>query len=89
MQGSKIKNEKRLRRSEVWKMGTIPLDLVRSDLQGPMSVSLLPGAKYFVPLLNDASGIYILMFLPHKNQDGNYFKKKIREAERFTGRTIK
>lgn len=44
------------------------LDIVHSDLCGPMSVDSIGGAKYFLIFVDDHSRKMFIFFIKHKNE---------------------
>ena len=65
------------------------LDLVYSDVCGPIDVESLGGNKYFVTFINDASRKLWVYFLKTKDQVFEHFKKFHAMAEREKGKLLK
>ena len=65
------------------------LDMVYSDVCGPMEVETLGGSKYFVTFIDDASRKVWVYFLKRKDQVFQYFKKFHAMVERSTGKPLK
>jgi len=65
------------------------LEVIHSDLCGPMSVNSNGGARYFVTFIDDFSRWCETHFLKSKDQVLNAFKDFKSRAETFTGRKIK
>jgi len=68
---------------------TRPLELLHTDLCGPMPISSIGGNDYFVTLLDDYSGLAIVMPLAAKSQTATAVKDIITLLENQTGRTLK
>lgn len=66
-----------------------PLDLVHSDLCGPMPVPSLGGRKYFISFIDDFSRKVWVCFLKEKSEAFQAFKKFKAEVENIAGRSIK
>jgi len=65
------------------------LDLVHSDLCGPMSVSSVGGAKYFLTFIDDHSRKIYIYFLKNKSEVLEKFKSFKVFVEKQSGRKIK
>lgn len=65
------------------------LDLVHSDLCGPMSVESIGGAKYFITFIDDHSRKMFLYFIKNKSNAYNKFKEFKALVENQTGHKIK
>ncbi|KAL0270911.1 UNVERIFIED_CONTAM: hypothetical protein PYX00_008181 [Menopon gallinae] len=65
------------------------LDLVHSDICGPMKVRSLGGAKYFVTFIDDCSRYTEVYMLKNKSEVLEKFKIFKARAENITGRKIK
>lgn len=65
------------------------LDLVHTDICGPMETTSIGGARYFLLFVDDYSRITFVYFLKHKNEALKYFKIFKAQVENQTKRTIK
>ena len=65
------------------------LDLVHSDVCGPIEVESLGGSKYFLTFIDDASRKVCVYFLRTKYHVFQYFKEFHAMVERETGRSLK
>ncbi|KMQ84418.1 retrovirus-related pol polyprotein from transposon tnt 1-94 [Lasius niger] len=65
------------------------LEIVYSDVCGPMRIASYSGAKYFVTFIDDKSRWCEVIFVKNKNDVLNAFKKYKAAAETLTGRKIK
>ena len=65
------------------------LDLVHSDLCGPMEVDSIAGSKYFVTFIDDYSRQVFVYFLSFKSEVFEAFKSFEAMVTRQTGRNIK
>lgn len=65
------------------------LEVVHSDLCGPMESKSLGGARYFLLFVDDASRMSFVYFLKEKNQALKYFKEYQSLVEKQTGNKIK
>ena len=65
------------------------LQLVHSDVCGPMSVASLGGARYFVTFTDDYSRMCYVYFLKHKSEVFQKFKEFHTEVCNLTGKTLK
>lgn len=65
------------------------LDLIHSDLCGPMSVNSIDGAQYFLTFIDDYSRKMEVYFLKNKNKVLNYFKIFKAFVEKQSGYKIK
>lgn len=66
-----------------------PLDLVHSDVCGPMQVSSYGGARYFVTFTDDHSRMSHVYFMKTKNQVFEKFQEYKALVENQTGKRIK
>jgi hypothetical protein len=66
-----------------------PLELVHSDLCGPMSETSLGGSSYFISFIDDYSRKCWVYFLKEKSEAFNVFKEFKAEVERYSGSLIK
>lgn len=65
------------------------LEMVHSDVCGPMEVETLGGSRYFVTFIDDASRKVWVYFLKTKDQVLQYFKRFHAMVERQTGKPLK
>ena len=65
------------------------LDLIHSDICGPMSTRALSGAKYFVTFIEDHSRKTWIYFLKNKDEVFSQFKEFKALVENLTGKQIK
>jgi len=65
------------------------LQLIHSDVCGPMSVGSLGGARYFVTFTDDYSRFSYVYFLKHKSEVFEKFKEFHAEVTNFTDNRIK
>jgi len=65
------------------------LELVHSDVYGPMPVSSVGGNRYFVTFTDDCTRYTAVYFMSQKNEVLKYFKEFHREAELVTGNKLK
>ena len=65
------------------------LELVHSDLCGPMKTASLGGAKYFVTFIDDFSRKVWIYLLKDKSKTFEAFKEFKQEAENESGLKIK
>lgn len=72
--------------SEESKLATKILDFVQTDIQGPMKINSYGGAKYFMPLMDNASGLSLVRFMSRKSEDENTIKTMIKKLETRTGK---
>jgi Reverse transcriptase (RNA-dependent DNA polymerase)/gag-polypeptide of LTR copia-type/Integrase core domain len=68
---------------------TKPLELIHSDLCGPMSTPSIGGFRYFIIFVDDYSRYTVIAFLRNKSEALEEFKKFSHRAERLTGEKIK
>lgn len=68
---------------------TEPLEIVHTDLCGPMSVESLGGAKYFMAITDDWSRFTVTYFLHLKSEAFDKFVEYISYAQRATGRQLR
>lgn len=85
----KSRRHPRPARSEESKNETKVLDLVHCDVQGPISIDCASGARYFIPLLDDASGLSMVRLLRSKDGSAAALKEMIAQMEKTTGRSVK
>jgi len=65
------------------------LDIIHSDICGPMRTESKSGAKYFATFIDDYSRWCDVFFLSKKSEILNVFKRFKAQAENLTGRKIK
>ncbi|KRX55804.1 Retrovirus-related Pol polyprotein from transposon TNT 1-94 [Trichinella sp. T9] len=65
------------------------LELVHSDICGPMQVTSVGGARYFLSFIDDFSRKSFVYFLKHKNEALPKFKDFIAVVERQTSKRVK
>lgn len=65
------------------------LDLVHTDICGPMETTSIGGARHFLLFVDDYSRITFIYFLKHKNEVLKYFKIFKAQVENQTKRAIK
>ncbi|UYV78679.1 hypothetical protein LAZ67_16002366, partial [Cordylochernes scorpioides] len=66
-----------------------PLELVHTDICGPMPVISIGGSAYFLTFIDDYSRKITLFCLKHKNEVLKHFESYLARAERETGRKLK
>lgn len=65
------------------------LDIVHTDICGPMENVSIGGSRYFLLFVDDHSRMTFVYFLKHKNQALKYFKIFKAQVENQTKKTIK
>lgn len=65
------------------------LDLIHSDLCGPMSTQSIGGARYFLTFIDDHSRKQFVYFLKNKNEVNKYFAQFKAKVENQLGKKIK
>lgn len=70
-------------------MPTKILELLHTDLAGSMKIPLLSVSKYFMPLMDDSSGLSLVRFLKKKDKAAGALKKRITEIENRANSTVK
>lgn len=65
------------------------LEIIHSDLCGPMRTASIGGAKYVLTLTDDASKWTEVRFLRHKDECLEYFKEFLTSIENLKGKKIK
>ncbi len=65
------------------------LDLIHSDIWGPMKTASLKGAKYFLSFIDDFSRVVFVYFLRYKSEAYEKFKEFEALVTNMTGKTIK
>ncbi|GBN82325.1 Retrovirus-related Pol polyprotein from transposon TNT 1-94 [Araneus ventricosus] len=65
------------------------LELIHADLCGPIQPESYGGAKYFMVLVDDFSGMYFTYFLKNKNEEFDIFSQFKAKYENLTDKRIK
>ena len=65
------------------------LDVLHSDVCGPMQITSDGGANYVLTFIDDKSRITVVYFLKNKPEVLSNFKEYIQMAENFTGQKLK
>ena len=65
------------------------LDLVHTDLCGPMSTSARGGYEYFITFIDDYSRYGYIYLMHHKSETFKIFKEYKAEVENLHGKSIK
>ena len=65
------------------------LELIHSDVCGPMNVASVGGSLYYVSFTDDYSGFTKVFMLKHKSEVFDRFSEYIAYAENFTGKKLK
>ena len=65
------------------------LDLVHSDVCGPLEVQSIGGAKYFITFIDDHSNWSVVYPMHHKSESFQRYKMFAQLAQTHTGRKIK
>ena len=65
------------------------LELVHSDVCGPMSISSLGGSRYFVTFIDDYSHYTQVYFIKHKSEVLEKFKEYVNHVTNATGKQVK
>lgn len=68
---------------------TVPLELVHSDICGPLTVSSYDGFKYFITFIDDATRFTVVQLLRARSEAMTAFIGFKRGAEKQTGRWVK
>ena len=66
-----------------------PLDLVHSDICGPLEIQSIGGAKYFITFIDDHTNWSVVYPMSKKSDTFHYFKIFAQLAHTHTGRKIK
>ena len=66
-----------------------PVDLIHSDVCGPMKVPSLSGARYFVTFIDDYSRYIVIKLMKSKAEVMQHFMDYHTWATNFTGNTMK
>lgn len=85
----KSRRHLRTTKSEESKNATKALSLAHCDVQGPISNDCASGARYIIPLLDDASRLLIVLLLRSKDGSGAALKDMIAQMEKTTGCSVK
>ena len=65
------------------------LDLVHTDLYGPISISTRGGYEYFITFIDDYSRYGYIYLMRHKSEAFEKFKEYKAEVENHRGNSIK
>ena len=65
------------------------LDLLHTDLCGPMSTSTRGGYEYFITFIDDYSRYRYIYLMRHKSETFDKFKEYKAEVENLHGKSIK
>jgi len=68
---------------------TFPLEIIHSDVCGPMPVSSPSGSRYFVVFKDEYTGYRVVHTMRHKSEVPDFWKQYVAMAERQTGLKIK
>ena len=85
----KSKRKSRSSKPEDEKEKTEVLALLHCDIQGPITNPSQSGFRYFVPLLDDASGLSMITMVKRKSEVAKVVKDMIQKMERLTGKVVK
>lgn len=66
-----------------------PLELIHTDLCGPMKTEAIGGVRYFMLCIDDYTRMTWAFFLKHKHEALSHFKHFRNAVENMTGRRIK
>ena len=66
-----------------------PLELIHSDVCGPMNVKARGGYEYFITFIDDYSRYGYVYLMQHKSDTFEKFKEYRAEVENQLGKTIK
>ncbi|KAM1631761.1 hypothetical protein ACFX13_019901 [Malus domestica] len=75
-------------KGKVWRASQ-PLELIHSDICGPMQITTLRGNKFFLTFIDDHTRMCWVFFLQHKSQVFNIFKRFKSMVELQSGYQIK
>ena len=78
---SKSTRGTRPRASEESRQATKRLELVHTVIVGPMKRPSLRGSRYFIPLMDDASGVSLVRFLKEKSEATTAVQEMINQLE--------
>eukprot|EP00794_Sanderia_malayensis_P007838 gene7838-biopygen6374 len=65
------------------------LEIIHSDVCGPMTTNSVGGSKYFITFTDDFSRLSKIYFMRSKNEAFEKFKEYAKLVENFTGKRIK
>ena len=65
------------------------LDLIHTDLYGPMNISARGGYEYFITFIDDYSRYGYIYLMHHKSEAFEKFKEYKAEVENHRGKSIK
>ena len=65
------------------------LDLVHTDIYGPMSTSVRGDYEYFISFIDDYSRYGYIYMMHHKSEAFDKFKEYKAEVEKYRGKSIK
>lgn len=85
----KSRLQPRPQRSNESKNSTYVLDLVYCDMQGPISNPGMTGARYFIPLLDDASGLSMVRLTKKNWYSTEAVKEIITQMDNLTSQNVK
>ena len=68
---------------------THPLELIHSDVCGPMNVNSVGGSRYFVTFIDDYSRYTAVYMMKNKSEVLQKLKEFVQSSENFTGKRIK
>ena len=65
------------------------LELIHSDVCGPMNIDSMGSSRYFVTFIDDYSRYTTVYMIKHKSQVTEKFKEFVLFAEKLTGKSVK
>ena len=68
---------------------TQPLELIHSDVCGPMNVTSVGGSRYFVTFIDDCTHYTTVYMLKKKSEVLDKFKEFVESSERLIGKQVK
>ena len=68
---------------------TQPLEIIHSDVCGPMNVNSVGGSRYFVTFIDDYSRFTSVYFMKNKNEVLDKFKEFVELGENLTEKRVK
>ena len=71
------------------KRAKFPLQLIHSDICGPMNVRTRIGASYFITFIDDFMRFGYVYLISHKSNALDYFKRYMNEVENQLDKGIK
>lgn len=80
-QKGKSKRNTRPPASQESRMSTVPLELLHTDIVGPMKSASIGGSRYFVPLYHDGSAVSLVRFIKTKSAASSAVKEMINGSE--------